>query len=55
MEPKDITLRDWFAGMVLQGFHFPVAYHLSEQEVNITCQAAYQLADALLKTREEKE
>lgn len=57
---KDMTLRDWFAGMVLQGImssqaSVKAAHELSEQRGfesdRMIARLAYQQADTMLKER----
>jgi hypothetical protein len=47
---KDMTLRDHYAGLAMQGMMVDV----EQPRCNYIAQTAYELADAMLKAREAK-
>lgn len=50
---RDISKRDWFAGMALQGFG-PISYLPMDGEYEKIAKSAYKLADAMIKHSEEE-
>ena len=45
---KDMTLRDWYAGMAMQVLKDDI------WDFDLLCKQAHELADGMLKAREEK-
>lgn len=52
METDGISLRDWFAGMAMQGIH--ASYSEGYPDPDNTAEIAYAQADALLAERNRK-
>jgi len=50
--PKGMTLRDYFAAQAMQGY-CSNQQHTSSCTVGLTADCAYEMADAMLKAREE--
>jgi len=52
-DEQGMDLRDWFAGMAMQGLVIKWASEdETEEDVALTCSAAYTYADWLMKQRE---
>ena len=49
-----MSLRDWFAGMALQGMFASCREDWDETDFDITAEMAYQSADAMLAARNAK-
>ena len=47
-----MTLRDWFAGQALVTLAYQINRSTSPLDITIMAQAAYALADAMMKARE---
>ena len=51
IEPSDIALRDWFAGMALQKLAGEIGWHTLREHSSELAETCYHMADAMIERR----